>query len=66
MVLSMIVASMVIYCCYVFSQNVKTKGDCYKRYTLHEKFVLDNETGEVYYISTSYPPKKVFDPSLLK
>lgn len=66
MVLSMIVASGVICCCFVFALNGKTNEDCYKRYTLHQKFVLDNETGNVYYISTSYPPKKVFDPSLLK
>lgn len=66
MVLSMIVASVFIYCCCIFLLNNKSAMDCNKRYTLQNRYVLDNETGKVYHISTSFPPKKVFDASLLK
>lgn len=66
MVLSMIVASVFIYCCCIFLLNNKTIMDSNIRYTLQDRYVLDNETGKVYFISTSFPPKKVFDASLLK
>lgn len=65
-VLSMIVASVFIYCCCIFLLNNKTIMDSNIRYTLQDRYVLDNETGKVYFISTSFPPKKVFDASLLK
>lgn len=66
LVLSMIVASVFIYCCCIFLLNSKTTMDSNIRYTLQDRYVLDNETGKVYHISTSFPPKKVFDASLLK
>lgn len=65
-ILSLFVTAVVLYCCHVLVENSNGKTNEYNRYSLHEKFVVDKKTGKVYYISTSYPPKKVFDPSLLK
>lgn len=65
-ILSLFLTFALLFYCHTFLMSNRVKEDNYRRYSLHGKFVLDNKTGRVYYISTAYPPKKVFDPSCLK
>lgn len=62
-VLSIFVVSILLYIC--IALNKSGEFDRCNRFSLQGHYVLDNKTGSVYYINTSYPPKKVFDFSEL-
>lgn len=64
-VLSIFFTSILVYSCFIYVLDKPSEVGNYKRYTLHGRYVLDNKTGNIYYINVNYPPKKVFDPSKL-